>query len=448
MFANKKSILFITKSKITVSDVTIGNNPTEKIIGEFNWTPYNLDNVLLAIKKITGNTIRILLSEDFVYVVHINLPSTALTKNIVRQKAQELIPEDLNETLWDFKQILRPTQSTINSKNVIQVVAVVKSIFTEVSKSIIKIGFQVEAIEPLSYALARFTKQQENAFLFVYIDTQILLALAQKEIVLATERINALAPTSINQFIAFVKETFLVEPKNIVFCGNTKNIDLKQYNNSNFKAEVQNISPLISLAYKEDLKGKDEDVLNLELLKVFQKNTKIQDLPKQVSSNTSQQSTKALRGKHHFPNIIIVIIFLIMLVSIGGFLMYNKNMFPKNKPSPTPTSLKTISPTPKTAPTPEIDLSNYTITILNGTGREGEATRLETLLQDNGFNVVKTGNADTYDYEKTEVRFKENVPDEAKLPLDKLLKTLYDFSRGEKLEEKEESDILIIIGKK
>lgn len=448
MFANKKSILFITKSKITVSEVTIDSNPTEKIIGKFDWTPYNLDNVLLSLKKITGNTIRILLSEDFVYVVHINLPpNTNITKNLVRQKAQEFIPEDLSKTVWDFKEILKGPQPVINSKITIQVVAVVKPLFEQISKSVINTDFQVEAIEPLSYALARFTRQQEKPFLFAYIvDTEILLTLALKETVFLTQRLSVLTLNFINQFLAFAKEKFLVEPKNLVFCGNTKNIDLKQYDNLSLKAEIQNISPVISLAYKEDLKGKDEDVLNLGLIKVFQQNT-IQDLPKQVPSNTSKQSTIAPTGKHHFPNIIIVIIFLIILGSIGGFLMYNKNMLPKNKPTPTPTPLQVLSPTPLATPTTEIDTSEYTITILNGTGKAGEATKIETLLTDNGFNVVKTGNANNFNYEKTQARFKEKVPDEAKLPLDKLLKTLYDFSIGTKLEEEYDSDILIIVGK-
>ena len=451
MFQNKKSILFITKSKITVSNVTIGDNPTEKIIGQFDWTPSTLDNVLLRIKRISNDIVRILLSEEFVYVVNVSLPSNLIvTKDVVRQKAQQLIPENLKETVWDFKEIANPLPYSSKQPIIpIQVVAVVKTLFETLSKSIANAELRVEAIEPLSYALARYTKKQNQSFLFVYIYRiagETLLTLAQNETVLTTQRINTLTPTNINQFIAFVKETFLVEPKNIVFCGNTKNIDLKQYENPNFKVEIQNINPAISLAYKEDIKGKDEDVLNLQLLKVFQKNTKIQDLPKQVSSNASKKYTKAPTS-NHFPKIIIVIIFLIMLGGIGAILMYNKNILPKNKPTPTPTPIQVLSPTPLITPITEIYLSKYTITILNGTGREGEATKLEALLIDNGFNVVKTGNADNFNYEKTQLRFKEKVQDEAKLPLDKLIKTLYDFSVGTKLEDEYESDILIIVGK-
>jgi hypothetical protein len=451
MFENKKLVLFITKSKITVSSVTIGSNPTEKIIGQFDWTPDTLDNALLRIKRITNDNIRILLSEDFVYVVNFSLPSSSpLDRDLVRQKAQPLIPENLRETVWDFKEILTPLAPFNKSPTtIIQVVAVVKTLFETLSTSIAKVYLHIEAIEPLSYALARFTIQHDKPFLFVYIDEEILLVLAQKEAVLATERLNNIDANAINQFTAFTKDKLAIEPQNIVFCGNTKNINLQQYQNANLKVEIQNISPAISLAYKKDIKGKDKDVLNLGLLKILGKEKnppiKIPDQPKQVSTITNKESSIAPTGKHHFPNVIIIIIFLIML-SIGGLLVYNKNILPKKKPTPTPTSIQILSPTPLATPTTEID-SVYTITILNGTGRENEATKLETILQDGGFSVVKTGNADNFNYEKTQLRFKEKVPDEAKLPLDKLLKTLYDFSIGTKLEEEYDSDILIIVGR-
>ncbi|MEK7534019.1 MAG: LytR C-terminal domain-containing protein [Patescibacteria group bacterium] len=442
MFTNKKSVIFITKSKITVSDVVLGDKPNEKIIGQFGWTPYTLDNVLLQIKRIIDGTIRILLSEDFVYVVNLSLPSgSILNKDFVLQKAQELIPENLRETTWDFKEIASPLPSSSKQlMTTIQVVAVVKTLFEALSKSITKAELQVEAIEPLSYALARFTKQQEKPFLFVYVDTETLLTLAQKEAVLATQRLNSLTPTNINQFIIFAKEKFLAEPQNIVFCGNTNNIDLKEYENLSFKAVIQDISPAISLSYKEDIKGKDEDVLNLGLLKILHKDKN------EISNNLP---AKAPIQKHHSPNIpIIAMGFFVVLGIFGVLLIYNNNMSLKNnKLSPIPTSLPTLSPTPFVTPTAKIDLSKYSITILNGTGRAKEATNIESLLKDNGFNVIKTGNADNFNYEKTEVSFKEKVPNEFILLLDKSLKTLYDFSIGTKLEEKEDTDILIIIGK-
>lgn len=264
MFEKKKIILFITKSKITVFRVVINNKPNQKIIGQFDFTLPLLDQILLKIKRIGNNNIRILLSEEFVYVTSLSFFSDSiLNKTIVEQKAQEVIPEDLKQTIWDFKQITNLPFSSSHSQTNIQVIAAVKTLFEPLNNSIIKTGLRVEAIEPLSYALARFTKNQEKPFLFAYVSDYLFLTFAQKEIVFATERLNHIDATSINQFIAFVKENFSIEIKNIVFCGNIKNIDAKQFINTGLEAEVQNISPVISLAYKQDIKGRDKDVLNL-----------------------------------------------------------------------------------------------------------------------------------------------------------------------------------------
>lgn len=456
MFENKKLVLFIAKSKIIVSEVTIANNPTEKIIGKFDWTPPNLDDILLKIKRIIRNSnIRMLLSEDFVYVVHITLPAGInLNKDIVRQKAQGLIPEDLNETVWDFKEIIKPSPSLLNLKSSIQVVAVVKMLFEQLSKSLTKVGFHAETIEPLSYALARFTKQQEHPFLFVYVTDEILLTLAQKEIVFATQRLNYINQTYINQFLAFAKEKFSIEIKNIIFCGNSKSIDVKQFSNANVKAEIQNINPAISLALKEDIKGKDEDVLNLSLLKILSFDNQAQPINNNISSikTKSKLANKTPPQQNHFPYTIILALGIVIAIGIGGLITYkniaskNSDISKENKFTPAPTTL-TFSPTPSVEQSSEIDKSTYTISILNGSGIAGRATKLEDLLKDNGFNVVKTGNAETFDYENTEVLFKENVSPEFILPLDKLLKTLYDFSIGIILEEEYHSDILIIVGK-
>ena len=61
MFANKKSILFITKSKARLSIVTLGNKPKETIVGEFDWTHENFLTNLSKYKKSIGKKLSILL---------------------------------------------------------------------------------------------------------------------------------------------------------------------------------------------------------------------------------------------------------------------------------------------------------------------------------------------------------------------------------------------------
>lgn len=440
MFANKKSILFITKNKIKIASITVGGKPLENIVADVGYTHSTLQDILLKFKKNIGDNVRILLNEDFVYTVTVSMPKeTLIDKESVREKAQELIPENLAETVWDFKEIIKKQMVTI------QVVAVIQSLFIEVSRAVEGAGLHVEAIEPLSYALARFTKKQDKPFLFVYIqDQEILLTLAQKELVLATRRLldSNINIEILNQFISFTKEKLNIEPKSMIFCGNTKNITLRQFENKNFEAQIQNINPIISLAHKEDVAGKDEEVLNLELMKI----QSAKGEAKQTNNNTRSN----LSGKKPIYIIPIILGIAMVFLILGGLAIY-KNMSLKRETKPlkviTPFPTTTSAPIPFASPSAEINGSLYTITILNGSGKIGEATRLESLLKQNGLNVVKTGNADSYNYEETEVRSKDKVPKELLSLVDKSLKTVYAPIIENKLEENSDTDIVIVIGR-
>lgn len=298
MFTKTKSIIYITKSKIKLVNVTRGKKPKEETIDEALWMSDSLENILLKFKKNVKGAARILLSEDFVYVVTLSFPvGSFVNRNNVQEKSQELIPENLNETAWDYK---------VTTSSTIQVVAVVPSLSEKLTEAIIKTGFRIEEIMPLSYVLANFAKNQDIPLLFVYKDEEILLALTQKGTVITTKRIlnNTIDKNGINQFIAFAKDQFSKEPKSIIFCGDTANIDVTQYQNENLKVEIQDISPIVSLAYKEDLKGKDEDVLNIELTTILRKDN---------ASFTTNKKTS------HRKNIFIIAIVLFVFLVLLGF---------------------------------------------------------------------------------------------------------------------------------
>lgn len=439
MFTNKKSILYITKSKITLIKVTIAEMPKEEIVVELQWTPSTLDDVLLKIKKIVRGKVcpapfwcgvKILLSEDFVYEALITLPKESqITRETVSQKAQEFIPENLNKTVWSFKEIPAPPLGGQPTK--IQITAIVSSLFQQIEKAIAKAEIQADTIEPLSYAFSRFTKGFEKPFLFVYIEDKTYLILAQKEVVLATERLESPSINAINQLVAFAKDTINVDIKDVIFCGKTQNINLSSYQNASFRVEVQDISPAISLAGKEAFQ-EGPSMLSLQLLKVIQK-----------EKETATQTQKTTIPKNHFSYLIAVAIgFIVTIVTAVGF---TKNLQDTTKHDTllTPT---TATPTVPLSSSP-LNRLDYTIIVLNASGKGGVATKTKELLTDNGFNVVRLGNAENPNFEKTEVRFKETVPNALILLLDKVLKSLYDFSIGTKLEETSESDILIIIGK-
>ena len=330
MFTNKKTVIFITKSKITISRVTVGDKPSENIIASMGWTPETMPDILLRLKKDIKSPVRILLSEDFVYTVNVTMPFGSVSRDDVKKRAQELIPEDLDQTIWDFKEMGSPTASNAAAAKsdlaaaksdlaaaMVQVIAVAKTLLETLRRTVAKVELQIEAIEPLSFALARFAKAQDPVVYVYRDDSGVLLTLAQRETVIATEQLGNIDLNTLNQFLAFAQR-FSAPPKNVIFCGNNSGIDLTSLANENFKAQVLNISPIISLAYKEDLKGKDEEVLNLEMLKTF--------TPEALQNKAVSVSPKSLPTvkKHDFSKTTIFAISLILAIVILVALIFFK----------------------------------------------------------------------------------------------------------------------------
>lgn len=71
----------------------------------------------------------------------------------------------------------------------------------------------------------------------------------------------------------------------------------------------------------------------------------------------------------------------------------------------------TPSPAATTTATPEakINLAQFEIRVLNGSGIAGEAGRAKALLEGDGFKVKSTGNASAYDFTTTEVTYSQTV---------------------------------------
>lgn len=112
---------------------------------------------------------------------------------------------------------------------------------------------------------------------------------------------------------------------------------------------------------------------------------------------------------------------------------------------PTPSA----APTKKPTPTPQVDLSAYTIKVLNGSGITGEAATLKDKLTAEGFKVGTTGNADASDYDKTEITVKKNVDEGYVTKLKEALEKEYKVSTPVRLSENasQEADVTVTIGK-
>ncbi|MBN1168665.1 LytR C-terminal domain-containing protein [Candidatus Woesebacteria bacterium] len=70
-------------------------------------------------------------------------------------------------------------------------------------------------------------------------------------------------------------------------------------------------------------------------------------------------------------------------------------------------STVTFTPTPTFQP---VDKSEIKIELLNGTGIAGEASLVQTELEELGYSDITVGNADDQDHEETQVTFSSELP--------------------------------------
>lgn len=143
--------------------------------------------------------------------------------------------------------------------------------------------------------------------------------------------------------------------------------------------------------------------------------------------------------------LLFVVIIVVLLLAAGFFfrrqikgLVGGKDIQPVSSPSvqaPQPSS--TLNPLVR---------SDWSFEVLNGSGKSGFAKDIAGKLQALGYQVVKTGNADRNDYQRTEVLVKKNLLDKIDLIIADLKDTIKIASIAGELTEGTAS-ARIIIGK-
>lgn len=145
----------------------------------------------------------------------------------------------------------------------------------------------------------------------------------------------------------------------------------------------------------------------------------------------------------------IVILWILLILLLGGistliFLFFSRSQLTIEYKLLTGGPAKIPSPTK----TLKINLSQFKVKILNGSGIPGEAAKAKTLLEEAGFSIESTGNADKYDYKESLIQSKKAVPEEFSKKLIRALNSLYAATIGATLEESEKVDAIVIVGSK
>lgn len=159
-----------------------------------------------------------------------------------------------------------------------------------------------------------------------------------------------------------------------------------------------------------------------------------------------------LKTKESIPFWVLFISFLVGLTLggglVGGIFYFRNNVDntpsqPKEMATPAPT---TESPAPETSMEEDINLADYAVQVLNGTGKAGEAGTVADLLSSSGFETVDTGNSSKLGFTDTVIEAKEDVPQEV---LDKIEASLVQYTlefSTDSLEADSDYDIVVTVG--
>lgn len=104
-----------------------------------------------------------------------------------------------------------------------------------------------------------------------------------------------------------------------------------------------------------------------------------------------------------------------------------------DEPSPTPTIVA-------------LERADLKVQVLNGTGEAGAAGTGKDLLEALGYEEVDTSNADSYDYELTEVALKEGKEDYFEILKGDLKESYEVASESSLLEEDSDFDSVVTLG--
>jgi len=144
----------------------------------------------------------------------------------------------------------------------------------------------------------------------------------------------------------------------------------------------------------------------------------------------------------------VLIFFVSFLLSFVLFILISRisagNFLARIVATPTPTITPTQTPSP--TPTPSFKKEALKIKILNGSGIAGKAVEVRDILKEKKYQEIVTGNADTFDYEITEIQVKESTEAAADMIKNDLKENTNSFKESV-LEESASADVIIIVGK-
>ena len=153
-------------------------------------------------------------------------------------------------------------------------------------------------------------------------------------------------------------------------------------------------------------------------------------------------------AKGGIPKALIAVALLVVAGGAAAFMFVGgpgKFLGASVEATPTPNTEEIPAPMPSPE-AEDVDLTEFTVRVLNGTGTAGEAGKVKALLEEAGFEDIKTGNAPSEDNTVTTVSTKADVPAGAVKAVENALKGVFTTEAGDALDEDSDYDIVVTTG--
>lgn len=442
--SNKTTVIWLYNSRLKAVEARLDKDSYQvKVETEQSFSSHSFDELAHAFKvvkkELRTEAIRLMLPEEKTFLRVITFPlSMGLNRELVRQKAQEVLPENIKEGYFDW----REAGETATEK-LVQVFAASQVYLNFVRSAAKQAGLEIESFESPSLAVARLLAQKETPVAAVLPADGIIICVCYQG--------------AVYQSVVLEDQSDL-ETKLNGLKGEVK----KQLGRDVAETIREGLDPIRGALMKEDLRGEDEAVLNLPSRQPEEINTNSISAQEEQPMEAEQTNDPEVKlrslvtpvpGRGTKKGFLWGILAVVILVAIGGgvyfFTRNREGSEPEVTIAPTAAILPTFPPTgtPEASPTPKLDRADLQIRILNGSGEPGGAGQVQEYLEGLGYEVVSVGNADNFNYDQTQVSLKEELLSFSDLLISDLAEE-YEVSTGVGVvEPEEEYEALVILGR-
>jgi len=255
----KQKIITVTKENLVLE--VLDSNANKPVLSKdtFAWQFGELKNSLEKLLELDSSNlgkrapIRILLTDDFYYLIGLKVDkSIENNRYAIKNLAEEVIPESLEEVKWDYGVVGREEDSVF-----VQCFALVKDFDIELAQAIKELNLKVDVIEPYALAVMSSFESNKPNFLLLHKDDFVTMVLVVKNGVIVFSKNIDLSSNDngLDSLSSF-------ELPKLLLSGVTKEL-VKDFSKSLEVVEV-NIYANLNLLEKKLIKGKDSKVLNLD----------------------------------------------------------------------------------------------------------------------------------------------------------------------------------------